>query len=69
MDLLKQGDVRRNQEVIAVGYGKQYVGDERDFKTTLKFTTMHIIRIENHDLNRTIPFSEQYTKICHGRYP
>ena len=67
MDLLTQEDVRRNRQVIAVGYGRQYEEDTRSFERALKFTGMHIITMTSTDLNMTISSNNQYAKICPGR--
>ena len=67
MDLLTREDVERNDQVIVPGYGLEYEGDKQNFEKTLKFVTMHIVRMEDMDLNMTIQFSEQYKKICAGR--
>ena len=67
MDLLTQEDVRRNRQVIAVGYGRQYEEDTRSFERALKFTRMYIVKVTKPDLNVTIPSNFQYAKICPGR--
>ena len=66
MDLLKEEDIRKNSQIIAVGYGQQYEGDERG-ERHLKFTRLNIYENKDFDLNFTIFFHDIYTRICIGK--
>ena len=67
MDLLKQEDVERNSQVIAVGYGLEYDGDDRNFEKALMFTRMKIFKYnEEFELNLTIYTKDPYSTICSG---
>ena len=66
MDLLKQEDVERNSQVIAVGYGQQYEGDKRG-ERPLIFTRLKIFKWIEFDLNLTIYTEDTYSAICAGR--
>ena len=68
MDLLKQEDVERNSQVIAVGYGLEYDDDDRNFDKALMFTRMEIFKEnEEFELNLTIYTKDPYSTICSGR--
>ena len=66
MNLLKQEDVKRNKQVIAVGYGKEYEKDTRRSSRPLKFTKLNIFSLPGLDLNVTITSDDPHTKTCRG---
>ena len=69
MDLLKKEELERNSQVIVVGYGEQYEGDERD-ERSLKLTRLNMFMTDNVPLltlNITILSHDSNSKACKGR--